>query len=257
MCLVAFAWKAHPRWRLVLAGNRDEFHARPAAPLARWDDEPFLIGGRDLEAGGTWLAVGENGRAGVVTNVRDPKASRDGRSRGGLLVDYLRDPANAQAHASALAERAATYRPFNLALFDHLGAVVVTNHPTTRWERLAPGVHALSNGAPGASWPKTRHLRAALNAWLANEAAPVEDLFTPLGDETIWPDADLPDTGVGLEIERRLAPAFIRGGDYGTRACTVLATAPTGDGVIVERRFGPRGAFEGESREEFAGRNAG
>lgn len=252
MCLVAFAWQAHPRWRLVLAGNRDEFHARPAAPLARWVDAPALIAGRDLEAGGVWLGVGEKGRAGVVTNVRDPSGPREGRSRGELLVDYLLGTATAQAHASRLAERAPTYRPFNLVLFHEREAVVVTNHPVTRWERLAPGVHALSNGAPGASWPKTQRLHASLNQWLAAAAAPIEDLFAPLADETIAPDADLPDTGVGLEIERRLSPAFIRGAEYGTRACTVLAIAPGGTGVIIERRFGPHGNFEGENREEFS-----
>ncbi|OAI40716.1 hypothetical protein AYO41_05595, partial [Verrucomicrobia bacterium SCGC AG-212-E04] len=222
MCLVAFAWLAHPRWRLVLAGNRDEFHARPSAPLARWEDEPGLIAGRDLEAGGTWLGVGEHGRAGVVTNVRDPKGSHDGRSRGTLLVDYLGGAAGAGAFASALAERARTFRPYNLVLFDPRDAVVASNHPAVRWERLAPGVHAISNGAPDAHWPKSQRLRQALEAWLASGTSPLEELFAPLADETMAPDAELPDTGVGLETERRLSPAFIRGEEYGTRACTVL-----------------------------------
>src|SRR5450432_3803520 len=247
MCLVAFAWNVHPHWRLVLAGNRDEFHARPAAPLARWEGVPSLIAGRDLEAGGVWLGVGENGRAGVVTNVRDPRGRRDGTSRGGLLVDYLRGAESANDRSAALAGRGAEYRPFNLVLFDQHNAVVVTNHPSARSERFAPGVQALSNGAPGASWPKTRRLHVALTRWLADAAAPIEDLFAPLGDETIASDAELPEIGMGLEIERRLSPAFIRGEDYGTRACTVLAVAPAGAGVIIERRFGPRGKFEGES----------
>ena len=89
MCLVAFAWNVHPRWRLVLAGNRDEYHARPSAPLSRWDGKPGILAGRDLEAGGTWLGVGAHGRAGVVTNVRDPRASPNGYSRGELLVEFL------------------------------------------------------------------------------------------------------------------------------------------------------------------------
>lgn len=251
MCLVAFAWNAHPRWRLVLAGNRDEFHRRPAAPLMRWDDEPALIAGRDLEAGGVWLGVGQNGRAGVVTNVRDPRGRRDGRSRGGLLVDYLLSANSASDQAAVLDGSGPEYRPFNLVLFDEREAVVATNHPRAHSERYAPGVHALSNGAPGASWPKTRRLHAALTRWLTDAAAPVEDLFVPLGDETIAPDAELPDTGVGLEVERRLSPAFIRGEEYGTRACTLLAVSTAGAGLIIERRFGPRGTFLGESREVF------
>lgn len=251
MCLVAFAWLAHPRWRLVLAGNRDESHARPAAPLARWTAERGLIAGRDLEAGGAWLGVGGNGRAGVVTNVRDPRASRLGQSRGGLLVEYLGGLNPVDAHAASLAHRAVEYRPFNLVLFDSRAAVVVTNHPIPRWEKLPPGLQALSNGAPGDAWPKTRKLQASLEQWLACDVASVDDLFAPLADETIAPDDELPDTGMGLEIERRLSPAFIRGEEYGTRACTVLAVNSTGAGMIIERRFGPRGVFEGESREEF------
>ncbi len=251
MCLVAFAWNAHPRWRLVLAGNRDEFHARPAAPLARWDGEPTLIAGRDLEAGGVWLGVGDNGRAGVVTNVRDPRGRRDGRSRGELLVEYLRGANSANQAAVGLAQSGPEYRPFNLVLFDERDAVVATNHPRASAERFPPGVHALSNGAPGASWPKTRRLHAALTRWLTEAATTVDELFVPLGDETIAPDEALPDTGVGLGVERRLSPAFIRGQEYGTRACTVLAVSIAGAGLIIERRFGPRGIFQGESREEF------
>ena len=252
MCLVAFAWKAHPRWRLVLAGNRDEFHSRPAAPLALWDEEPRLIGGRDLEAGGMWLGVDAAGRAGVVTNVRDPRASRDGRSRGELLVQYLRGSATAHEHAAALAARGAEYRPFNLVLFDPLHAAVVTNHRNATWEGIRPGVQALSNGAPGVTWPKTRQLHAALTGWIAQPDALLEALFTPLADERVAPDADLPDTGVGLEVERRLSPAFIRGENYGTRASTLLAIAHSGEGIIIERRFGPRGRVDGESSLRIA-----
>ena len=98
MCLIAFAWDVHPRWRLLLAGNRDEFHARPSAALARWDDAP-IVGGRDLEAGGTWLGVTDGGRCCVVTNVRDPRDPQFGASRGLLATDYLRGGTDAATHA--------------------------------------------------------------------------------------------------------------------------------------------------------------
>ena len=67
MCTVAFACNRHPRWRLVMVGNRDEFHPRPTAALAAWADAPVLAG-RDLRAGGTWMGLGRNGRVAVVTN---------------------------------------------------------------------------------------------------------------------------------------------------------------------------------------------
>ncbi len=247
MCLVAFAWNAHPRWRLVLAGNRDEYHARPSAPLARWEGGASILAGRDLQEGGTWLGLGTDGRAGVVTNVRDPRASQDGSSRGGLLVEYLSGASGAEAQAADLVARGGDYRPFILLLFDTTSAAVVTNHPKAFARSIAPGIHAFSNGPPGTSWPKTRRLAGALRDWLARGNSPLEDLLPPLADETIAPDAELPDTGVGLEVERRLSPAFIRGETYGTRASTVVGIDLNGSGRILERRFGPMGRADGDT----------
>jgi uncharacterized protein with NRDE domain len=251
MCLIAFAWQAHPRWRLVLAGNRDEFHARPSAPLARWDDLP-ITGGRDLEAGGTWLGVTDAGRCCVVTNVRDPRDPQLGASRGLLATDYLVGADDATAHAQTLLAAAADYRPFNLLTFDAQAAFYLGNRPEPRAQAVTPGVHGLSNADFNTPWPKTRALMARLSAWLASGAT--EDfapLFAALADERQAPDAELPDTGIGLERERWLSAAFIRGTDYGTRASTVVAIAHDGRGVIEERRFGPEGRFLGESRLDF------
>ncbi|MBD8881433.1 MULTISPECIES: NRDE family protein [Rhodanobacter] len=248
MCLIAFAWQAHPRWRLVLAGNRDEFHARPSAELARWADLP-IAAGRDLEAGGTWLGVTDAGRCCVVTNVRDPRDPQRGASRGLLATDYLAGAADATAHARELLVSAADYRPFNLLTFDARAAFYLGNRPEPRAEAVGPGVHGLSNADFNTPWPKTRALMTRLQTWLV--ASPDEDfapLFAALADEQQAPDAELPDTGVGLERERWLSSAFIRGEHYGTRASTVVAIGHDGLGVIVERRFGPEGRFLGESR---------
>ncbi|PWK86716.1 NRDE family protein [Fulvimonas soli] len=247
MCLIAFAWNAHPRWRLLLAGNRDEFHARPSAPLARWTDLP-IIGGRDLEAGGTWLGVTDAGRCAVVTNVRDPRDPQRGASRGLLATDYLAGAADARAHAQALLATAADYRPFNLLTFDARDAFYLGNRPEPRAQAVTPGIHGLSNADFNTPWPKTRLLMRRLAAWL--DAGGEDDfapLFAALADQTHPPDAELPDTGVGLERERMLSSAFIRGEHYGTRASTVVAIGYDGAGRIVERRFGPEGIFEGES----------
>lgn len=253
MCLIAFAWQSHPRWRLVLAGNRDEFHARPSAPLARWSDRP-VIGGRDLEAGGTWLGVTDDGRCCTVTNVRDPNDPQHGQSRGLLAVDYLSGKDDAVAHAARLQAVAADYRPFNLLTFDAATAFYLGNRPQPRAQPVDPGVHGLSNADFNTPWPKTRTLMARLEAWAAG--ADDEDfapLFEALADDTQAPDSELPDTGVGLERERWLSSAFIRGERYGTRASTVVAIGHDSTGVIVERRFGPQGFFEGEIRLHLAG----
>ncbi len=253
MCLIAFAWNTHPRWRLLLAGNRDEFHARPSAALAKWSDAP-IIGGRDLEAGGTWLGVTDAGRCCVVTNVRDPRDPQLGVSRGLLATDYLAGSADAATHARQLLAKAAAYRPFNLLTFDTADAFYLGNRPEPRAQAVTSGVHGLSNADFNTPWPKTRALMQHLQHWIdADDDADFAPLFAALADEQVAPDEQLPDTGIGLERERWLSAAFIRGPDYGTRASTVVAIGHDGHGVIVERRFGPNGRFAGETMLRFAG----
>ena len=251
MCLIAFAWDAHPRWRLLLAGNRDEFHARPSAALARWDDAP-IVGGRDLEAGGTWLGVTDGGRCCVVTNVRNRRDPQRGASRGLLATNYLIGDADPAANARRLLRVAADYRPFNLLTFDAREAFYLGNRPEPRAQAVSPGVHGLSNADFNTPWPKTRALMQRLQQWIdAGGDADFVPLLEALADERQAPDAQLPDTGVGLERERLLSSAFIRGEQYGTRASTVVAIGHDGDGVIAERRFGPDGRFDGETILRF------
>lgn len=247
MCVIAFAWNAHPRWRLLLIGNRDESHARPSAPLARWTDGSGIVAGRDLEAGGTWMGVREPGRACVVTNVRDPHADPQRASRGLLVTDYLHGPDTAALHADTLLRQAQRYRPFNLLLFDRDAARFVSNHPTARVREIPAGIHGLSNGDLDAPWPKVRRVTAALRDWMAADSEDFALLFTALADESVAPDAALPDTGVGVDMERRLSPVFVRGGQYGTRATTLIALDRDGGGTIEEHRFGPGGVAQGRT----------
>ncbi|MFC5436504.1 NRDE family protein [Rhodanobacter umsongensis] len=256
MCLIAFAWDTHPRWRLLLAGNRDESHARPSAALARWDDAS-IVGGRDLEAGGTWLGVTNGGRCCVVTNVRDPRDPQLGTSRGLLATDYLRGDADTSTHAQQLLRTAADYRPFNLLTFDAREAFYLGNRPEPRAQAVTPGVHGLSNADFNTPWPKTRALMQRLQQWIdAGGDADFAPLFEALADERQAPETQLPDTGVGPERERWLSSAFIRGEQYGTRASTVVAIDHDGRGVIAERRFGSNGRFEGETWLRFGGATA-
>lgn len=248
-----------------MTGNRDEFHARPTAALAPWQDAPSLIGGRDLRSGGGWAGV-SGGRMAVVTNVRDPLAAQAGPSRGALVADFLRGREPAAVHMDRLAGIAAAYAPFNLLLADNDSLEYLGNHPAER-QTLGPGVHGMSNGALDAPWPKTRRLMDALAAWLDEDGAAdgvgslsqseraltpdLTPLWNALADEHRPADSDLPDTGIGLERERWLSPAFIRGDDYGTRASTVLLIDHHGHGEMHERRFGAQGVPLGESRVAF------
>lgn len=264
MCLIALAWRMHPRCPLILAANRDEFHARPTLPLAEWEDAPQIIGGRDALHGGSWLAL-RGRRLAAVTNVRRPP-QQEGRSRGELVADFVRGDADAAAAMRALADEATQYRPFNLLIHDGDGLAFASNCPDTAsfdiesrpgfaMRTLDPGIHGVSNGALDAPWPKTTMLMAKLGEWVAASAADLstdnvpdlEPIFAALADTTVATDERLPDTGIGLERERFLSPAFIAHPMYGTRASTVVLVAE--DRVdIVERRFGPGGSFLEERR---------
>lgn len=253
MCLIALAWNVYPRWPLVLAANRDEFHARPTWPLAAWDDAPGVIGGRDALHGGSWMAL-RGRRLAAVTNVRGGATGGDA-SRGRLVADFVAGDASVDASIDALQAAASGYRLFNLLLHDGDTLVCLGNAPSMH-ARLAPGIHGVSNGAFDAPWPKVRRLCDALGDWLGHldpstEMPDTAALFAALADTTLAPDADLPDTGIGLERERWLSSAFIEGETYGTRASTVVLMGHE-SAQVIERRFGPNAVTAGETRIEIA-----
>lgn len=253
MCLISFAWQPGTPTPLRLMGNRDEFYARPTAPLGEWQDSPDIIGGRDLEAGGSWLAAKRGGVVAALTNVRDLQLSvpTGAPSRGELVANALQSD-DIEGWLTALNEgEALRYAGFNL--------LVAT--PQRLWhlhrgrDRLAlsevsPGVHGLSNADLNSPWPKLLQVRDAL-----------EQSLLPVGTLQTWPsavqramqnpqqaaDEALPDTGVGLELERQLSAAFIVGEHYGTRATSWLTMDSHGHIEITEQCFGPLGRFEGET----------
>ena len=253
MCLIAFGWQPTPRWRLVLAANRDEFHGRPTAPLAFWEEAPELLAGRDLTAQGTWLGLSRRGRLAAVTNVRLPGLLSSGlRSRGALPSDFLRAEASPADWLSAQAASLSDYGPCNLLLVDATSACYASNQPGIAAQTLTAGVYGLSNAALDSPWPKTLELKSALHQWLAaDQASATERLFEALANQSQPPDAELPDTGVGLARERLVAPAFIRGREYGTRCSTLVLIDADGAGQMIERRFGSEGLALGETRIAF------
>jgi uncharacterized protein with NRDE domain len=245
MCLILLALRAVPHRPWLLLGNRDEYHGRPSTPAAHWDDAPNVIGGRDLEAGGSWLAVTREGRFAAVTNVRAGPPHRGKRSRGALVADFVRGDQSVREYAQQIARVSGEFGPFNLVVGDREGAWGASSLNDTAWP-FADGVHVLSNGPPSPRWPKAQRLDDAF-ARARDESANDARLLDLLGDTTQPDESALPDTGVGLELERFLAPIFIRGNEYGTRASTLAYVDDLGSGVLRERRFGPRGFLEGET----------
>jgi uncharacterized protein with NRDE domain len=247
MCLIACAFRAHPDYELILAGNRDEFHGRPTADAAVWNDAPQVIGGRDLEAGGSWLALSSRGRLAAVTNVRRMAQSLPSApSRGALVADFVRGDASAVDAAHALLRDANDYAGFNLLLWDGHTLEYVSNRPVPRHDTLPPGVYGLSNDALDTPWPKLIRLRDAMTAVVAQRRN-VDTLFDALADDRPAADAALPDTGVGNEMERFLSSPFIRDTRYGTRASTIVTVPYQGAARLLERRFGPNGRPLGQS----------
>lgn len=244
MCVVAIAWRAHPRWPLILAGNRDELHARPTAPLSRWPDQPGLIAGRDLQSGGTWLGVAETGRLCVITNVRvDGYPRPDRASRGALVSDLL---SGSGRYGDPRGARVADFNPFNLLLVDGPEALFLTNWPQPQRHPLPPGIHALSNGTLDAPWSRATALERALRGWLADDDADPASLFTTLADER--PPAD---GGGSAPDAPGAVPIFIRDPVYGTRSSSIVAVDAAGAGQIIERRFDAAGVQLGETRLPF------
>jgi uncharacterized protein with NRDE domain len=258
MCLIAFAWKAHPVYRLLLVANRDEFHAREATPLAWWKDHhaPDVLAGRDLQEGGAWLGVSRSGRMAAVTNVRGPDAAvRKPLSRGQLVADFLKGAETASAYSDRLEHEAQGYGGFNLLIYDGTELRYLSNRPRFLWEDVAPGVHALSNAQLDTPWPKARAAHAAMDRVVSraepDEAADEALLLATMGARTAAPDEALPLTGVSLEMERLLSPPFIQTPAYGTRCTSLVRIGLDGHVRFLERRFDPGGQNLGDTVLEF------
>ena len=253
MCLAVVAIDAHPRYALVVAANRDEFHARPTAPAHWWQDHAShdLLAGRDLQAGGTWLGVTRRGRWAFVTNVREP-GRRDvaAPSRGRLVVRVLDDPHDATtALADVLTD--VRYNGYNLIAGDVARATWVSNR-SSESRTLAPGVHGVSNAQLDTPWPKLERVKAGVAAWARADHHDIAPLFELLVDRVATPDPALPKTGVPLEWERLLSSPFIVSPGYGTRSSTVLAVARDGAAIFHERSFDASGHPTGDVVDRFA-----
>jgi uncharacterized protein with NRDE domain len=243
MCLIVFAWRPSHPLPLVLAANRDEFYDRPSQPLAPWKDAPGIYGGRDLQAGGTWLAAGPQGRYAALTNIRDPRQPPFGRSRGELPVQFLRGELGPEAFLAELAERAEDYSAFNLLVGDARQLWLLNSREGTP-RPLSEGIYGLSNAALDTPWPKVEKGKALLSECLVEPQPP--SLLDLLHDPQQPPDSALPDTGVGLNTERLLSGIFIATRSYGTLASTALLVRADGSRQLVERRYGPYGKPLGE-----------
>jgi len=245
MCLIVFAWRPGHAQPLVVAANRDEFYARPTKPLAQWDEAPHVFAGRDLQAGGTWLGVGANGRFAALTNIREPHQPPGRHSRGELVSDFLSGNKPIADYFDDVGRRRLSYAGFNLLLGDrdqlwHFNSKELVPQP------LSAGLYGLSNAGLDTPWPKLLRAKAAL-AEVLSDPHP-QALLALLEDAQPAQFSELPDTGVGLATEKLLSSVFIASPNYGTRASTALIVNADGSRVMVEHSFGPLGGRLGEVR---------
>ena len=250
MCLILVAWRVHPDYPLVVAANRDEFFARPAVEAAWWKDAKNVFAGRDLEAGGTWLGLGRDGRFAGLTNFRDPPRNRnDAPSRGALVADFLTGNESTAAALARLQAQGPRYNAFNLFVSDG-DSLGIYESASGSARILEPGIYALSNHLLDTPWPKVTagksRLARALRA--LPDDTPLREL---LRDDRPAPDAALPRTGVSLAWERMLSSAFIRAPGYGTRCSTVITRDRHGWMHVTESTWSDVGLESGRVVERF------
>jgi uncharacterized protein with NRDE domain len=237
MCLIAFAYKAHPKYDLILAANRDEFYERPTRSAQFWDEYPKLLAGKDLLGGGSWMGTNKQGQFAALTNYRDPSISKDHPpSRGEIVTNYLTQEKDSESFFNELDARADRYMGFNLLA----GSPRDLHHYSNREQQInavQPGVHGLSNHLLDTSWPKVEKAKSDLQELLKTDKLREEALFEILLNDHPAPDKDLPDTGIAHDLEKQVSPIFIKGDAYGTHSSSILIIDITGKVTLEERRF--------------------
>lgn len=234
MCLILFSWDNHPKYKLILAANRDEFYERPTDKLNKWRDYTGVLAGRDLTCGGTWMGIHEKNRFTALTNYRDPtRILKDAPSRGDLTTDFLVSNDSPSGYFSEKESKLNQYNGFNLLVgdFNQLGYF---NNVDNQYQKLSPGTYGLSNALLNTPWPKLQKAKNAFEQVVSAESPDVHQLYKIMQDSTLADDDALPETGVPYEWEKAISAIFIETETYGTCCSTVLTVTHKGHGEIRE-----------------------
>ena len=237
MCLIFLSLNNHPTYKFILAANRDEFYHRKTAAADFWEDHPQILGGRDLEAMGTWLGMTRSGKVSLLTNYRDPKnINPDAPSRGRLVSDYLEGTVRAETYLKEIESDGSQYNGFNLITGTMDDLWYFSNYSKSI-KKLRAGLHGLSNHLLDTPWPKVVRGKERIQRILQQSTIGTDALFEFLYDEQRAPDAQLPDTGIGMERERTLSSMFIKSPNYGSRCSTVILVNQQNHVVFAERVY--------------------
>lgn len=237
MCLVLFSYNKTPGYRLVLAANRDEFFARPTAPLHWWTDNNKILAGRDMQDEGTWLGVSPNGNFGVLTNYRElPVVGKSFISRGEIVTDFISRSSDPLSFLEKLQKRSSYYRGFNV-LLGNVSSLWYYSNRGDGFLEVPSGIHGLSNHLLNSSWPKVERGKMLFSEVLQEKTFNPDSIFEILHDSSRPDESELPDTGIGREWEKKLGPIFITSDIYGTRSSALLTIAENGKITLSERTY--------------------
>jgi len=237
MCLIFLSLNNHPDYKLIIAANRDEFYARNTAPAHFWEDNPNILGGRDLQAAGTWMAMNKNGKISLVTNYRDPAhISPTAPSRGQLVSDFLINKDSPEEYLQKVQVHASEYNGFNLLTGNQDELFYLSNYKSGS-QKLESGIYGLSNHLLDTPWPKVELGKDKFCSAISKPVVEPRVLFEMLYHEKRAEDKFLPDTGIGLERERALSSMFIKTNGYGTRCSTVVLIDRQNNVLYSERTY--------------------
>lgn len=237
MCLIVIAYKFHEDYPLVIAANRDEFYNRPSKASEFWKERPALLAGKDLKDGGTWLGITRKGKFAAITNYRDLSSIKGSApSRGNLVKNFLVNNISAEDYSETLLKEGKNYNGFNL-IYGDLNKLYYFSNITSKAEMLGEGIHGLSNHLLNTNWHKVESGKKKLKDSLNSHQPDTDKILSILYDETQAPDTELPDTGVGIQLERLLSPMFIKSEKYGTRCSTVIIYDKDNNVIFAENTY--------------------
>jgi len=237
MCLILFSYNHHPHYKLILASNRDEFYERPTEKLHMWADKNILAG-QDKMNNGTWLGISQDWKLSAITNYRNLSNIKENAPSRGLLVrNFLENNENPMGYLNKISNSASDYNGYNLLVGDKTGLYYFSNIEN-RIEKIKPGVHGLSNHFLNTPWPKVKNGKKEFERIIGKvKEIPIDEIFKLLNDSTLAPENELPDTGVGIEWERVLAPIFIKTETYGTRASSIITIDHNDHITFIEKSY--------------------
>jgi len=237
MCLIVFANNLHRNYKLIFAANRDEFYNRPTGQAGFWGDYPDLLAGKDMQAGGTWMGITKQGRFAAITNFRDLKNQRDDApSRGNLTLDFLISDIDPEAYYNKFKSDLDKFNGFNLIL-GSIDQLYYFSNKIDGIQKLDSGIYGISNALLNTPWQKVEKSKDYLEKLINQPEIHPWEVLNILNDTTTAKDDELPDTGVGVELERQLSPVFIKTEKYGTRCSTVVMVDKKNNVKFIEKSY--------------------